>query len=182
MACVFRRRYADTAGSQTWFTLTLKNDARLVRKAVELNQKYLDEMKEVVPADELCTRCIFQPVPRFFADIGKERGGNVLGLDKVEGNSLLWLYIASSKSPQYEEFLHQKSAEYVAVLDAFAKSIDASVPWIFLNYADSGQGPLKSYGEDNVRFLRDVSKKYDPEGLFQKRMRSGYKISDVELP
>ena len=135
-------------------------------------------MKQVVPAEELITRCIFQPVPSIFADIGKARGGNVLGLDKVQGNALLWLYINTCESAQYEEFLHSKAAAFVAEMDAFAKSIDASVSWVYLNYADSTQDPVKSYGEDNVEFLRDVSRKYDPEGLFQKGMRSGFKIPD----
>lgn len=39
---------------------------------------------------------------------------------------------------------------------------------------------VRMHGEDNVRFMREVSRKYDPEGLFQKRMRSGVKISEVK--
>lgn len=168
------------ANSNTWFTLSFKNDITVVRKTLELNEKYLNEMKQVVPNDQLITRCVFQPLPKFFSDIGNARGGNVLGLDKVDGNALLLLYIATSESAEYEAFLHGKAAAFIEELEAFAQSRGAGVPWLYLNYADYSQDPLKSYGKENVEFLREVSKKYDPEGLFQKRMRSGFKIPDME--
>lgn len=84
-------------------------------------------MKQVVPSEELVAKCMFHPLPRLFADIGKARGGNVLGLDKLERNTLLWLYTMTSKAPEHEEFLHGKAAAYVAEMEAFARSIDASV-------------------------------------------------------
>lgn len=52
-------------------------------------------------------------------------------------SALLWLYTVTSKSPEYEEFLHDKAVAYVAEMDAFARSIDTSVSWIYLHYADT---------------------------------------------
>ncbi|KAI4868741.1 hypothetical protein F4820DRAFT_408617 [Hypoxylon rubiginosum] len=40
------------------------------------------------------------------------------------------------------------------------------VPHIYLNYTSSFQDPFASYGEENKKFLREVSRRYDPHGLF----------------
>jgi hypothetical protein len=48
-----------------------------------------------------------------------------------------------------------------------------------LNYCAEWQRPFESYGEENWQFLKEMSKKYDPEGLFQKGCVGGFKL-DVE--
>ncbi|KAL4801382.1 hypothetical protein BDV18DRAFT_165050 [Aspergillus unguis] len=51
-------------------------------------------------------------------------------------------------------------------LEAFAKSVDGDVP-------------LGSYGEGNVRIMKQAAKKFDSEEVFQKRVPGGFKISSV---
>lgn len=48
--------------------------------------------------------------------------------------------------------------------------------WRYLNYVDQSQDPLASYGVENVKFMKEVAAKYDSEGLFQGRVRSGWKV------
>ena len=45
-----------------------------------------------------------------------------------------------------------------------------------MNYADASQDVLGSYGEVNVRKMLAVLRKYDPEGIFQKRVPGGFKL------
>lgn len=45
-----------------------------------------------------------------------------------------------------------------------------------MNYASAGQPVIEGYGEENVRFLREVSRKYDPKGVFQRRVPGGFKL------
>lgn len=111
-----------TRNSNVWFTLTFKNDARIVRKAAELNEKYLEELKTVVPAEELVTQCLFQPLPTSFSDISKSRGGNILGLDQISDNALMWLYTVTSKTPEHEPFLLKTAKAFKNELNEFAKS------------------------------------------------------------
>lgn len=92
----------------------------------------------------------------------------------------MWLYTATSKTPEHEPFLHKTAKAFTDELNEYAKSEGLGVDWIYVNYADPSQDALGSYGEGNVRFLREVAGKFDPEGLFQKRMRSGFKISEVK--
>lgn len=164
-----------------WFTLSFKNDARVVKKAAELHEAFVADMLKIVPAKDLVTQSLWQPVPKMFADIGVKKGGNVLGLDMVEGNSLLWLCAASVKTAEHESILHRKGAAMTAELKSYAESIDATIPWIYVNYADPSQNALKSYGEKNVKFMQEVAAKYDPHGIFQKMVPGSFRVSRIEV-
>ena len=69
--------------------------------------------------------------------------------------------------------------------DCFAKfekkieELNAVTPWRYLNYSDLSQDPLSSYGSAAVELLRGVSRRYDPEGVFQERVKGGFKIPDA---
>ncbi|CRK40206.1 hypothetical protein BN1708_008141 [Verticillium longisporum] len=158
------------------FTLTFKNDERVIQKSAELREKLVAEMLKTVPTNDLGTQNLFQPIPKFSAEIGESRGGNVLGLDQVEGDSLMGLLACTVREPEHEKLLHEKGLEMKVALEEFANSIDALRPWVYINYADPTQDPISSYGKANVEFLQKVSAKYDPTGMFQRRMRSGFKL------
>lgn len=64
-------------------------------------------------------------------------------------------------------------------LTTYSKSIGADNEFIYLNYANSNQNPLSTYGPKNVEFIRTVAKKYDPTGIFQTQVPGGFKISGV---
>ena len=47
----------------------------------------------------------------------------------------------------------------------------------YLNYAAPFQAPLESYGAENLEFLQQVSRKYDPTSVFQCRVPGGFKLA-----
>lgn len=52
-------------------------------------------------------------------------------------------------------------------------------PFVWMNYAASWQEPIKSYGEENIRRLKEAKKKYDPSNLFgrlQTSLPDGFKV------
>lgn len=57
-----------------------------------------------------------------------------------------------------------------------ARAKNQTVKYEFMNYASSFQDPIDSYGAENKLKLQDASKKYDPEGLFQKAVPGGFKL------
>ncbi|KAJ0384800.1 hypothetical protein COL922a_007631 [Colletotrichum nupharicola] len=65
-------------------------------------------------------------------------------------------------------------------IEDFAVSVDGNVNWRNLNYADPSQDPIKTYGDANINFIRSVASQCDPEGVFQKRIPGGFKISRVK--
>lgn len=46
----------------------------------------------------------------------------------------------------------------------------------YLNYADTQQDPITSYGPKSVAELQATSMKYDPNGLFQRQAPGGFKL------
>jgi hypothetical protein len=46
----------------------------------------------------------------------------------------------------------------------------------YINYADPSQNPIASYGVENVNFLMNVSRKYDPSGIWQRQVPGGFKL------
>ena len=66
---------------------------------------------------------------------------------------------------------------YFARFEKRIEELDAVTPWRYMNYSDVNQDPLSSYGNEAVLILRDVARKYDPEGVFQDRVKGGFKLS-----
>jgi hypothetical protein len=62
-------------------------------------------------------------------------------------------------------------------LKVFAKSAGGGYKYVYLNYAAHTQNPLRSYGEENLEFLRNVAGRYDPQDIFQEQVPGGFKVS-----
>lgn len=45
--------------------------------------------------------------------------------------------------------------------------------WMYPNYATKGQDVYAGFGEENRRKMKEVQRKYDPEGIFD-RLQPGY--------
>lgn len=42
----------------------------------------------------------------------------------------------------------------------------------------SSRTQFSSYGEENKKFLQAFGRNYDPEGIFQKKVSGGFKLSE----
>lgn len=105
-----------------------------------------------------------------------------MGLDtSLTHNSIIWLGQVQTRTGEQEALAHAKLAAMTAKLEAYAETSGKATPWRYLNYVNPAQDPIKTYGEDNVRFLKEAATKYDPTGVFQTRVPGGFKISKVVL-
>lgn len=50
------------------------------------------------------------------------------------------------------------------------------LPFKYINYADESQDAIGSYGNEAVRRLRQVSRKYDPAQVLQRRVPGKFKL------
>ncbi|EGY22079.1 FAD binding domain-containing protein [Verticillium dahliae VdLs.17] len=170
----------DDGGQRyVWFSLCFHNDRRVINKAEELFTKLIAEINSVIPEEDLTIIFIFQPLPKHYGQANA--GGNVLGLDKtLTEDSIIWLGEAFINTHAVEALFQSKLAVVSAQLEAYAESIGANTQWRYLNYVNPTQNPLKSYGPENVAFIKKVAQEYDPSGFFQTRLSGGFKISNVE--
>ncbi|KAF2762606.1 FAD binding domain-containing protein [Pseudovirgaria hyperparasitica] len=162
------------------FTLTFKNDLSILRRATELHHEYVIQMSELIGASNFTTLNFFQPLPSYFGAIEHRKVGNMLGLDHVNQNNILWvLGIGVLGGEDQQAIAHAKGANITAMVHDFAESVGGGNDLIYLNYADASQDPIGSYGLENIQLIRDAAAKYDPAGFFQQRIPGGFKISRV---
>jgi hypothetical protein len=75
-----------------------------------------------------------------------------------------------------DEAVQRITREATEQIDGFAREKGTQHWYRYLNYCAGWQKPFESYGEENVEFLRGVSKQVDPEGLFQKGCTGRFKL------
>ncbi|KAK8008108.1 hypothetical protein PG991_010659 [Apiospora marii] len=162
--------------------VTIANDPRVMRYCAEQHESLVEDLKTFLGPKNFSTILDFQPLPSYVAEIGVQRGGNMLGLDRSPRNRILFaagaILTTPSSADQFPQ-VYQKVAAMVQRIEAFATSVGSNEEFVYLAYADAAQDPLGSYGAANVKHVRDAAKRYDPDGFFQHRVPGGFKISRV---
>ncbi|CAI0651599.1 unnamed protein product [Colletotrichum noveboracense] len=167
-----------TGYRQVWLTLTGKNDARFIRRAVEAQSKFIENWKNTQHADFL-NYITFQAMPALLFRHSVEKGGNVIGMDREKCNAILFQMQHMVRSADAEKEARRQLVALRKELKDYSVAEGIDVEWEYLGYADSNQDPLSTYGPENIKLLKEVAAKYDPEQVFQKRVPGGFKISKV---
>ncbi|KAL4936970.1 hypothetical protein BDV06DRAFT_227390 [Aspergillus oleicola] len=169
-----------TGGHHTWFTLTFKADLRIVLKAAQVYEALIETIKTHIPDHNFSSQMVLQPLAASFAEHSVARSGNMLGLERMKDDCVILVCSLEVQSAELNEMVGRPALK-VAIdeVEAFAKSVDGDVDFRYLNYCDGSQDPIARYGEENVKKMREVSAKVDPEGVFQKRVPGGFKIPNA---
>ena len=75
-----------------------------------------------------------------------------------------------------DELVGQTTRAIINDIDAFAATKGTADPYRYLNDCASWQSPFDGYGAENKRFLQQMSRVYDPDGLFQRACVGGFKL------
>ncbi|KAI0376816.1 hypothetical protein F5Y04DRAFT_273468 [Hypomontagnella monticulosa] len=158
-------------------TLTFHNDPQILRRCVELHEDLIQRLKSSIGEENFTTMLFFQPIPSYMGEIAKQRGGDMLGLDAIKNNAVLWTAGAAVNTDEALAIAQYETNVMTAQVKEFAKSVNGDLDFIYLNYADASQDPIGNYGAANIQHMRDMAAEYDPTGVFQKRVPGGFKIS-----
>jgi hypothetical protein len=109
----------------------------------------------------------FHAVPRTL-----EPADNVYGLTGAKGPLISFLLIFSTSHEQYDAEVIATQQRILEKVKEEAEKRGLYHPFLFANYAGQWQDVVGSYGASNVEYLSEVSKRYDPEQVFQ-RLHSG---------
>lgn len=165
-------------------TLTFNNDPQILRYGVEVFQDFVETLKRSTDPTKVVGVLFFQPIPTYMAQISKQRGGNMLGLDAVDHNAIMWTG-GVAIDPTLEDggaalaIAQVEMSKMTAKIREFSKSVKGDIDFLYLNYADASQDSLGTYSAANIQHIRDVAAQYDPAEVFQKRIPGGFKISRV---
>jgi len=76
-----------------------------------------------------------------------------------------------------DDVARSQMSQLIEELAAAARSRGLLLDFLFQNDASYTQNTLRSYGNESLRYLKEMAQKYDPEGVFQKLQNSGFLVS-----
>lgn len=157
-------------------TTTIKNDPDTLAAT---HTAYRDGIAEIrrVKAKDISWTLVLQP---FLPEWMRKGDPNPLGLDKGtdENGPLVNVeFTINWPSSRNDEFIHVTARRAIEQIDTFAIAYKTYHPWRYLNYCAEWQRPFVGYGEENWRFLKNTSRKFDSNGLFQRGYIGGFKFN-----
>ena len=117
-----------------------------------------------------------QPITRNLLKHQSKRGGNVLGLGVDEAPLALLSMSWPWTLPGSDDLIIGAMNRIVSRSKAAAQKLGLFNEFIYMNYARPSEPVIQGYGAENQAFLQKVSKKYDPDGVFQKLVPGGFKL------
>jgi hypothetical protein len=165
--------YSVDGGRNLYFTTTIKPDLDLFLELLELFRQHIQPIKS---AKDLAFSLVLQPMTSQMLEKSAAAGPNALGISAKDGP-----YVNVLLNPVWADGVDDDAV--IAASHALLKAIDQaaeargkSARYRFLNYSYGTQKVVESYGEASGSFLREVSRKYDPKGFFQKNVPGGFKL------
>ncbi|KAF7539900.1 hypothetical protein G7054_g1750 [Neopestalotiopsis clavispora] len=156
----------------SYMNCTLRANTEALLSAANIYSKAIEPLKPI----EGITLCLtLQAYPKSLLSKTAELGGNVLGLQADEPPVTV-LLLTYWKNKEDDEKITTTLQAALTDIEKDAEARGQRVPYVYLNYTSKFQDPFTSYGEENKRFLQETSRKYDPEGLFQKNVPGGFKL------
>lgn len=162
---------------QVFATTTIKNDPATISAA---HTAYCDAIALIrrVNVKGLLWTVVLQPL---LSDWVRKGDANPLGLhDSTHESLVIVSFTVNWDERRDDDFVKTITRRTVEQIDAFATANKTDHPYRYLNYCAEWQRPFVGYGEENWRFLQGVSRRYDPEGLFQKGCVGGFKLDVVD--
>ncbi|KAI1208962.1 FAD-binding domain-containing protein [Annulohypoxylon truncatum] len=114
------------------------------------------------------------PIAASVATVGKQYGGNLIGLQEVPQQWYEW-FITWTDLTQ-EQAIWNISQRITQRCTAATAAKNASLPYLFTNTAGMEQNVLGSFGSKNVNTIKAIAAKYDPGQIFQKLQNDGFLI------
>jgi hypothetical protein len=79
-----------------------------------------------------------------------------------------------SSQPLLHELTSPPGAQIISQSTALAKKHNLHHPYIYQNYANVSQDVFAGYGAENHGRLKEIAGKWDPEGVFGRRLQPGH--------
>lgn len=105
----------------------------------------------------------------------------MLGVDQIHDNAIVLVSDIQVEIWELSQAIAPRFKAGMAEIEAYAESLGAGIEFRYSNYCDGSQNPFSTYGEESIKHMREVSRKYDPQGVFQSRVPGGFKIGNVSM-
>lgn len=124
--------------------------------------------KMTARGDMLNVTMVFQPLTNPAFEAMQRNGGNALGLKPKEYPSYIVSVPTTWNLKANDDFVDGSVEAFVNQLDDMAKAAGFGHGYEYMNYSGKFQSKngtvIASYGKENQERLREIAKKYDPNG------------------
>ncbi|KAL8981373.1 MAG: hypothetical protein Q9205_003823 [Flavoplaca limonia] len=100
-----------------------------------------------------------QPIPVNLVDLGIAKGGNPLGLSRI--NQQWWTTLVDWENAEDDEKVRAVPIATSEKWKELGEQRGSYIPFLFMNDGSRDQSPLSLYGAENVARLKQVSRNYD---------------------
>ncbi|KAL9584798.1 MAG: hypothetical protein Q9212_001900 [Teloschistes hypoglaucus] len=155
---------------QKFVTTTVKNDHATLMEIHALFERSVEALRRV---NGMVWTLVLQPLLPASAMKGQL---DSQGLNTRTEPLVVVLFTAVWKNKADDFLVEQTTRSIINSIDLYAASRGAADSYRYLNDCASWQKPFDGYGAENKRFLQQMSRTYDPDGLFQKAFEGGFKL------
>ncbi|KAI1080958.1 FAD-binding domain-containing protein [Whalleya microplaca] len=156
-----------------WTTTSLQPSQSLYKSIGEIfsTSPTVNKLRELTAGTGVFS---LQGVSASAVEAGKLHGGNALGLEPVAQS---WFHTdVGWWFPEDDESAHNAIRSLTDEVETAAKAQGSYLRYLFMNEASIDQRVIEHYGDENVRKLKEVQKKYDPGAVFQQLEPGGFKL------
>lgn len=158
-----------------YMTTTVENDPATLSLAYERFGPALTALKSTVK--RLTYSLVLQPLPPSIHG----RGQNSLGIS-TNSTLVIVLLAASWKNLKDDQAVVAESENFFNHVNDRASAMGTANRYRYMNYAWQTQDVFTGYGPESHSMLQEVSRRYDPQGLFQKACTGGFKLFNEISP
>lgn len=155
---------------ESYWTATFKATREMAQILLDV---YLEEVEKIKHVEGTVPALIYQAVTTDMIARFSRNGGNCLGIEEEDGPLMLMNFAVWWTNEEDDELVLSTAKSIIDRSVERAKEVGAHHRYLYQNYADISQDVLAGYGEENLEKLREISRKYDPEQVFQK-LQPGY--------
>ncbi|OTA54154.1 FAD-binding domain-containing protein [Hypoxylon sp. EC38] len=155
---------------QSYWGFTTYVDKQL---AVEILDIFEEEVNQIKNFTGMVPALVYQiiTVPQLKAMMSN--GGNTLGINGGKRPLFLVQLTVMWMHKSDDEAVLTAMSNVLSRSQELARARGLHHPFLYMNYASQFQDPIASYGTENKARLIEVSKRYDPDGVFQ-NLNPGY--------
>lgn len=155
-------------------TVTIKADVPLMK---DLHQVWRRTLEPLRALKGFIFSFGYFPLTKALLTNSRKSGGNAKDIDPADGPLFIILINPTWDLPENDDQVYSAVDDLLQQIRKIAGDRGLLHRYIFTNYGYHKDDVLAGYGEASVQRLREVSKKYDPEGVFQKAVPGGFKLN-----
>ncbi|KAF1978286.1 FAD-binding domain-containing protein [Bimuria novae-zelandiae CBS 107.79] len=154
-------------------TLTIKPDVALMK---ELHQVWLRTLEPLRPLKGFIFSFGFFPLTKALLTNSKKAGDNAKDIDPADGPLFVILINPTWDLAENDEQVYSAIEDLTQKFKNIASERGLLHRYVFTNYGYHKEDVLAGYGERSGLRMRETSKRYDPDGIFQKAVPGGFKL------